>query len=88
MVKSLTFSKAHMSFHCLDFIDKNCFTVICQDSNIFDLKVNEVYFIKKCKPSLNTKYEIIKQNSASWVISSNYIEVTFKAEFCLSIYCI
>ena len=65
VVKSSTLSKAHGSFDRLDFIDKKCFTVICQDCNTFNLKVKEGYFINKCKPSLNTKFESIKQNSAS-----------------------
>ena len=68
VIKSSILSKAHKSFDCLDFIEKKCFTCICQGSNIFDLKVKEGFFINKCKPSLNTKYESIKQNSASWLI--------------------
>ena len=65
VVKSSVLSKAHSSFDCSDLIDKKCFSVICQGSNVFDLKVKEGYFINKYKPSLNTKYESIKQNSAS-----------------------
>ena len=65
VVKSSVLSKAHSSFDCSDLIDKKCFSVICQGSNVFDLKVKEGYFINKYKPSFNTKYESIKQNSAS-----------------------
>ena len=56
-------SKAHSSFGCVEDVGKDCFSIICNGSSIFDLKVKEAFFISSLKPSLNSKYESMKQIS-------------------------
>ena len=63
--KSSCLSKAHSSFKCDSDINKSSFSILCKGSSVFDLRVKEAFFISNLKPSLNTKYESIKQNSAS-----------------------
>ena len=63
--KSSCLSKAHSSFKCGSDINKSSFSILCKGSSVFDLRVKEAFFISNLKPSLNTKYESIKQNSAS-----------------------
>ena len=58
-------SRAHRSFDCVEDINKDSFSIICNGSSVFDLRVKEAFFISSLKPSLNSKYESIKQNSVS-----------------------
>ena len=62
-------SRAHRSFDCVDDIDKDSFSIICNGSSVFDLRVKEAFFISSLKPSLNSKYESIKK----FCLLTNYI---------------
>ena len=46
-------------------IKSSSFSIICQRSNVFDLKSKESFFINTYSPSFNSRYENIKLNSAS-----------------------